>query len=214
VKLCDIGTDHCLLPIYAIQEGKTLAAIGADVNAGPLARARENVTREGLMDKIELRLGDGFAPISIGECDSAVISGMGGMLITHIIERGIDVASALKQLILSPQSDHAQVRRSLHKLGFEIYAEDMVRDGDKFYPVIVTRPCSLKLAESYTDFEYEFGKLMLESPNDDFYKHLEELKRKNENIINRNPISEDRKKQILEVIRFIDEFCESRACRR
>jgi len=211
--MCDIGTDHCFLPIHAIQEGKVLTAIGADVNAGPLARARENVTREGFMDKIELRLGDGFAPIAPYECDSAVISGMGGMLITHIIERGLDVARSLKQLILSPQSDQAQVRRSLHRFGFEIYAEDMVKDGDKFYPVIVARPCDFDMVDSYTDFEYEFGKLMLKSPNDDFYEYLQELKRKNENIINKNPISEDRKKQILEVIRFIDEFCKSRACR-
>jgi len=191
-----------------VKESKALSAIGADVNAGPLARAHENVSREGLLDKIELRLGDGFAPISAGECDSAVISGMGGMLITHIIERGIDVARELKQLILSPQSDHAHVRKTLHRLGFEIYAEDMVQDGDKFYPVIVAHPCDLDLVDSYTDFEYEYGKLMLESPNDDFYEYLDELKRKNENIINRNPISEDRKAEILAVIRFIESFCE------
>ena len=205
--MCDIGTDHCLLPIYAVKEGKALSAIGADVNAGPLARAHENVSREGLLDKIELRLGDGFAPIGASECDSAVISGMGGMLITHIIERGLNVARELKQLILSPQSDYAHVRRSLHRFGFEIYAEDMVQDGDKFYPVIVARPCAENLADSYTDFEYEFGKLMLDAPSDDFYEYLQELVRKNRNIIEKNPLTEDRKAEILEVVRFIEQFC-------
>lgn len=209
IKMCDIGTDHCLLPIYAIKEGRTLSAIGADVNEGPLNCAHENVAREGLLDKIELRLGDGFTPIAPYECDSAVISGMGGMLIAHIIERGLPTARTLNQLILSPQSDHAHLRRSLHKFGFEIYEEDMVRDGNKFYPIIIARPCALDTVSNYTDFEYEFGKLMLESPNDDFYEYLQELVRKNKNIIDKNPLKNDRKSEILKIINFIEQFCES-----
>jgi len=205
-KLVDIGTDHCFLPIYAIKSGKACSAIVTDINAGPLRRAFENVAREGLLDKIELRLGDGFAPIAPGECDNAVISGMGGMLISNIIEKNLSTALGLKQLILSPQSDLSHVRRSLHKFGFGIFEEGMVKDGEKFYPLIVARPSEANSA--YSDFEYEFGKLMLETPNDDFYEFLEELRSKNENIINKNPLTEARKAEILEVNKFIAMFCE------
>ena len=208
-KLVDIGTDHCILPIFAILSGQIDFAIGVDVNAGPLNIARENVKREGLLDKIELRLGDGFSPISIGECDCAVITGMGGTLISNIIENGIPVARRLSQLILSPQSDAALLRKSLHKFGFEIYREDMVKDGTKFYPLIVARAYSKSSVSFNCDFEYEFGKLMLENPNDDFYEYLEALRIKNQNIIDRNPLEEDRKAEILGVNRFIKEFINS-----
>ena len=207
--MVDIGTDHCALPIFAISSGKVDRAIGTDVNAGPLSRARENVARNGLSDKIELRLGDGFSPIVPGECDSAVISGMGGMLISNIIESGLHVVRELSQLILSPQSDLALVRKSLHKFGLEIYREDMVKDGPKFYPIIVAGPCKLSIARFDCDFEYEFGKLMLENPNDDFYEFLEELRLKNENIINKNPLTRARKAELLGINEFIKKFCEA-----
>jgi len=208
-RLADIGTDHCFLPIHAIKSEKALAVIATELNAGPLERGRVNVAREGLLDRIELRLGDGFSPIMPGECDCATISGMGGMLIANILERGVSVVCELRQLILSPQSDHALVRQTLHKIGFEIYAEDMVKEGEKFYPLIIARPCK-GLACDYSDFEYEFGKLMLERPSDDFYAYLDELLRKNENIIDKNPLSADRRAEFLEVNRFIEGFCKSR----
>jgi len=208
-KLADIGTDHCFLPIFAIKSGKVDSAIGVDVASQPLHRAYENVSHEGLWDKIELRLGNGLTPIAPGECDTAVISGMGGALISTIIENGLHVARGLSQLILSPQSDPALVRRSLHKFGFEIYNEDMVADGAKFYPLILARPCEKYETQGYSDFDYEFGKIMLAKPNCDFLDFLRELHRKNENIINNNPLTETRKAEVLEVNGFVREFLNS-----
>ncbi|MCL2564327.1 MAG: class I SAM-dependent methyltransferase [Defluviitaleaceae bacterium] len=202
-KLADIGTDHCHLPIFAIKSGLASYAIGVDVNAGPLKSARENVVKEGLAEKIELRLGYGFKPIEAGECDTAVISGMGGMLISKIIEGGLSTALSFKQLILSPQSDAYRLRKSLHKFGFEIYNENMVKDGGKFYPLIMAQQgedCT------YSQFNYEFGKITLENPNEDFREFLEELWIRNENIINNNSLTEVRKTEILEVNKFIKGF--------
>jgi len=206
-KLADIGTDHCFLPIYALKSGKVQAAIATDMNDGPLERGRVNVAREGLLDKIDLRLGDGFSPIIPGECDCATISGMGGMLITGILERGFSVVRELNQLILSPQSDHAEVRRTLHNIGFEIFVEDMIKDGEKFYPIIIAHPSLSDSPCDYCDFEYEFGKLMLERPNDVFFAYLDELRRKNENIMDKNPLSADRRAEFLRVNEFIENFC-------
>jgi len=206
-KLADIGTDHCFLPIFAIKSGKVKYAVGVDINQGPLKSAAVNVAAEGLSDKIELRLGSGFLPISPGECDTAVISGMGGMLISNILEKGPDRALSLDRLILSPQSEPTLVRRTLHRLGFTIINENMIKDGARFYTIIVARPGE---DQAYDKFDYDFGKLMLENPTDDFYDFLEELRGKNENIISANTLTDTRKAEILEVNEFIAEF---RACR-
>ena len=83
--LADIGTDHALLPIRLVLDGKVPRAIAMDVNEGPLARAGEAIRRAGLADRIQTRLSDGFAALKEGEADSAVIAGMGGDLVIRIL---------------------------------------------------------------------------------------------------------------------------------
>ena len=180
--LADIGCDHCYLPVLAIESGRVQSAIGIDVSRGPLEKAAENIAKAGLRDKVELRLGYGLSPLKAGECESAVISGMGGMLICDILEKDMEVAKSFKQLILSPQSDISYVRKTLHKWGFCIYGEDMVTDKGKFYTIIVAKQGD---DEKYSDFEYEYGKKMLSSPNEDFIQFLKYSLKKNEDIIKR-----------------------------
>ena len=46
-SLADIGTDHAYLPIYLFQSGKISCAVAADINRGPLDKARENIEKYG-----------------------------------------------------------------------------------------------------------------------------------------------------------------------
>ena len=73
----DIGCDHALLDIYLTKANKDITVVGSDIAQGPLDQALKNIKREGLEDKIELRLGDGLDPYS-KEMDTVIISGMGG----------------------------------------------------------------------------------------------------------------------------------------
>ena len=79
-RVVDIGTDHAYLPIFLVRQGIAGHVIAADVNDGPLERARQHVEEAGLTGQITLRLSDGFAAIAAGEADIAVLSGMGGRL--------------------------------------------------------------------------------------------------------------------------------------
>ncbi len=136
--LADIGTDHGYLPIRLLEDGKISGAIAADINRGPLLRAKEHVREKGLDDRISLRLSDGFLAVLPGEADVAVIAGMGGPLTIRILENGKETARALKYLVLSPQSEVRLVRRYLLENGYEILDEDMAEDGGKYYTVIKT----------------------------------------------------------------------------
>ena len=41
--MADIGTDHALLPIYLVLNGKCNRAIASDVKIGPLQSAEKNI---------------------------------------------------------------------------------------------------------------------------------------------------------------------------
>ena len=111
--VADIGTDHAYIPLYLIQEKKAPGAIAMDVNEGPLLRAEEHVRDAGLTEQIRLRRSDGLEQLSLGECDCAVIAGMGGGLMIRILSAHPEITKSLKECILQPQSEIERVRSFL-----------------------------------------------------------------------------------------------------
>ena len=85
-RVCaDIGTDHALLPCYLILSGKAKKCYACDIAVGPLERAKMNIEKYGLEDKIETVLYNGISPEIARLCDSIVIAGMGGNMIADIL---------------------------------------------------------------------------------------------------------------------------------
>ena len=138
--LADIGTDHAYVPIRLVLDSLIPRAIAMDVNEGPLARAKENILRMGLADRIEARLSDGFEALEEGEVQCAVIAGMGGALTIRILSAFPRKVRKLDQLILQPQSELYEVRKYLEENGFRITAEDMVFEDGKYYPMMQVVP--------------------------------------------------------------------------
>ena len=126
--LADVGTDHGYVPIYLMEQKRIPSAIAMDINEGPLERAREHITLYGMDTYIKTRLSDGVAAMKPGEAEAILIAGMGGGLVMHILKDGEEVCHAAKELILQPQEE-----------GYEILAEDMVFEEDKFYPMMKVR---------------------------------------------------------------------------
>lgn len=90
-----------------------------------------------MTDRIDLRLGNGLATISPGEVDSIIIAGMGGILITDILEAGMDVVpQSTGQLVLQPQSETEHLRRYIAENGWKITEEKMLIDAGKYYVVL------------------------------------------------------------------------------
>lgn len=133
--LCDIGTDHAHIPTDAVSRGVAVKAIASDVRKGPCEVAMKNIRQNGLEDKIEVRLGSGFATVQPGECDCAVIAGMGGNLMLDLFREGEAVLKSLKQLIVQPQNALERIRKYFYEEGYEIGQEQLVYDEGKFYTV-------------------------------------------------------------------------------
>lgn len=135
-RVCDVGTDHGYIPVYLVKKGICREALAMDINEGPLLAAGENINYYGLQDKIETRLGNGLEPLKKEEADIVVIAGMGGILITEILESSIDKAKASNALILQPMNAVEILRQWLYENGFEILEEELTNEEAKIYNVM------------------------------------------------------------------------------
>lgn len=134
--LADIGTDHAYIPVWATATGVCELAIASDINRGPLTRAKKNVLNFGLNDRISLRLGAGLSTLTPGEADTIVIAGMGGILISNILESSKSTVSAAKTLILQPMTAVKELREYLTQNGFCIDTEHLIAEDDKIYNIL------------------------------------------------------------------------------
>jgi len=174
IKLADIGTDHALLPIHAVEQGYVYRALAIDNKEGPFVIAYANVKKANLSDKISVIKGDGIQKID-DEVDVVVISGMGGKLIASILEK--DSLKNVKRFVLQPNIDTAAVRSTMNQLGFQVIDELVIKDGRKYYDVVVFE----KGNETLSSFEYEFGPVNLKLKP--FY-FLERIEKERKNLIN------------------------------
>lgn len=178
--VADIGTDHGYVPVYLHKMKRITKAFACDINDGSLQKARDNTKLYGAEGIIESRLGDGLTPIKPYEAESAVISGMGGMLMIRILEDSIDVTRSLKELVLSPQRDIDKVRRFLHTIGFQIEREEMLMEDRKAYVIMRCIPGDEKYDR---EIDYLFGKRLLEQKNQVLKEHIEFERAKKERVL-------------------------------
>lgn len=162
--LSDIGTDHALLPAYALLSGKCKKAIASDINRGPLERARRTLKQYGLEDSMELRLGNGLGPISEDEADCIVVAGMGGHLITGILLDSLDVAKRANNIIIQPMTKQEVIRPFLWTHGFEILDEDVVREENKIYQALRVRYTGF-VRESWSPINEVIGEKLIQKDN-------------------------------------------------
>ena len=59
-SVADIGTDHGYIPNWLAKRDPSVRLISMDVNQGLLESARKHILAEGMSDRIELRLSNGF----------------------------------------------------------------------------------------------------------------------------------------------------------
>lgn len=129
----DIGTDHARLPVRLVREGRVSRCVAVELNPGPLALARRMVARARLREQIDVRQGDGFAPLLAGEVQSASVTGMGAYTIRGILERaGEKLPPAL---VLQPNDSPLWLRTWARARGYHLRSERLL-PGHWTYPVL------------------------------------------------------------------------------
>ncbi len=135
-RVADVGTDHAYIPIYLMQKGVIKSAIAMDINVGPLTRAKENISKFSMQDKISTRLSDGVNELKSGEVDEVIIAGMGGILICEILEAGKRLWPDDIKFILQPMTAAEELRKYLSENGFVIEAESIAKEENKLYQMM------------------------------------------------------------------------------
>ena len=169
-KVADIGTDHGYIPVYLLNKGHVDFAILADVNKGPLENARREVRHNNLTDKVDLRLGSGIEVLNENEVDEVIIAGMGGILISELLEAKKSVAHNLDKLILQPMQAQDELRKYLLNNGYEILDEVLVKEDFRIYEIIVAKYTG-KNTNVEDEIYYEVGKKLIEN-NDTLLNEL------------------------------------------
>lgn len=134
--MIDVGTDHCYLPVYALRQGKIKRAYAADVRPGPLQNAEKTAKTYGCADKITMILSDGLDALSRSQSrdiDTVVMAGMGGILISELIEKAPFLKNPDKTLILQPMTAVFELKEYLGCHGFAILDERLAEEGEKLY---------------------------------------------------------------------------------
>ena len=141
--MADIGTDHGFLPVFLLQSGQCDRVILADISVPSLAKAEENCSRyftgeyEECAARAEFRVGDGLTVLKPGEVDAVVIAGVGGKLITELLERDMEHTCSFRKYVFQPRIGQGILRKWLCDHGFHIIHEDLVEEGH-FIPEIIT----------------------------------------------------------------------------
>lgn len=200
-SVTDIGCDHGFLSICLVSESRAPFAVAADLREGPLLRARSHIEEAGLKNKITTVLCDGVPKnietlLSSGwkreekssgagkiHRNTLVLTGMGGFLILKILQDAGELLCNFSELILSPQSDEAAVRRYICANGFLIEDEKMILEDGKYYVMIQaaagTRAAKTERAENkggtvkvLTRAEEVYGPVLLRKKDAVLYRFL------------------------------------------
>lgn len=151
-RICDVGTDHALLPCLLYRRGAR-DIIACDVNDGPLKAASAAVLREGAQDAIRVMRSDGLRDVP--PCEDIIVAGMGGELIARIVTE-CRFLTGDTRFVLQPMTRAETLRRELYRAGFEILLENGVSAGGRVYTVLLVRYTG-RAAEIGDDLAF-FGK--------------------------------------------------------
>lgn len=130
----DIGSDHGRLGAFLLQSGQCGRMCLTDISDASLQKARKLIRLLDLEDKVDFYVGDGALALN-RPVDAAVIAGMGGETIAHILENAggrLDGA----ELLLQPNVAAPQLRERMNRIGWKIVDENLVRDGRRIYIII------------------------------------------------------------------------------
>ncbi len=207
-RLADIGSDHAYLPIYLAKNRIISYGIASEVAKGPMSNAVTEIRKENLLGILHPRLADGLAAIQgPDEINVITICGMGGSLISKILEEGKRKLSGKEKLVLQPNVGEHLVRNWLMLNSYQIMAEQILEEDGHIYEIITAKKSSQPV--NYSNKQLQFGPFLMKEKSAVFIrKWQEELQSKKRvfNQISRSNRDESTKlNKIAEEIKMIEE---------
>ena len=135
-SVCDVGTDHGYLPAALCLSGDYKSVTATDINKKPLENASNNLKKLGAHG-VELILCDGLEKVPQEKAEAVIIAGMGGDVISGIIDRCPYKEKSV--FILSPTTGASTLREYLGGNGFYVEREVATTENGKIYSVMLCR---------------------------------------------------------------------------
>ncbi|MBE6948391.1 MAG: SAM-dependent methyltransferase [Ruminococcaceae bacterium] len=178
-NVIDVGTDHGYIPVYLAVNDIAESIIAADINSGPLSKARELAKEYDVTDKMSFVLTDGLNGIE-PNADTIIIAGMGGETIISILEAAPWVRENGVKLILQPQSKISDLTLWLAENGFAVKSCELVCEREKYY-IIMEVMAGEVVQEAFDPMYAE--KLLLNAHDPILPEYLENLIRRQRHIV-------------------------------
>lgn len=169
--IADIGTDHGFVPNFLYEEDINRKIIATDISLNSLNKAIEFSELRGNKGKIEHIVCNGLEKIP--PVDQIIIAGMGGILISKILDRDFEKARQAEKLILQPMQQVDYLRKFLYDKGFKVLDEKIVFEDNKFFHIIVANYKAIK--EEYRDIDLKVSKLLRNRKDKDLIEFLKYL---------------------------------------
>ena len=218
----DVGTDHAYIPIALIEEGRIPCAVASDIGAGPIRRAEEHIAEHGLSDRIRTVRCDGVPDEPVE--GTLVLAGMGGILMSRILEAARGRLEDVRVIVGEPQSDLDRYRRTLCGLGYRIDDEAFLKEDGKYYSVIravrsgaADQPAVNEAADQpavsetadLTEAELLYGPVLIKKKDPLFIQYLREQRAVKDAIIRQldrsgQPAGHPRRLTLIDEITLID----------
>ncbi len=134
--VCDVGTDHAIIPAELLKNGRCKRAVITDISAPSLEKGIKNIKKEGLSDKVSAFLANGTLGADLEGVTDIIIAGMGGELIAEILSQDERLKRHGLRFILQPMSRAHILRKYLFENGFETVYEVKAAVERRIYAVI------------------------------------------------------------------------------
>jgi tRNA A22 N-methylase len=138
--VADIGCDHGRLSCALVQSGRAERCIAVDISLPSLKKAERLANLLDVSVRVETRLGDGLASLAAGEADALAILGMGGTLMTRILEAPEAPLAGAKICVLQPMRAAEDIRRWLYERCYPVLDDRVVLDAGRYYQIFSVAP--------------------------------------------------------------------------
>lgn len=190
--IADIGADHGKLLISLCLKGKILSGTAIENKKGPFERLKKAIKEAGAEDKITPLFSDGISNLP-SDTNIIVLAGMGGNNILDILTAHKEKLTNIEYIVVDAHNAISDVRKGITSLGYFIKDENILKEDDIFYEIILFQ----KGYKEYSSLDFDFGpilrKVKSETYREKWLNHIKDI----DCLITKDNIPDKRKSELI-----------------